>query len=524
MARVLGRIRLSRMTEESTSIDRQKAMISDWARNNGHEVVAWAEDVDVSGSISPFDAPALGKFLTEDGAREWDILATWKLDRLARNAININALFGWIQEHDKQLVCISDNIDLSNWVGRLVANVIAGVAEGELEAITERVTAGQKALRESGRYTGGFVPYGYIVAPRPDGGREIVKDPETQEVLQWIFKQALANRPISHIVADLNKAGGKWARHNHGPRKSQGWHHNTIATILRNKAYLGWTIYKGKPVLDENGEPVKRCEPSISIEDFNRIQELRDARGSRTKAPTVASPLIGVLKCWECGENMSIVRQKVETSSGYRCTRHPRIIYLNAKQVEETLEDVFLSLVGHLPILEKRVSTMRSSESELEQARATYKDIAGYLPSAPDEETRKMLFQQLDAVSRRIKDLEASITTEDGTEWVDTGVTYGERWNELDTDGRRELLTAAGFQFRARNIAPGTRWKPAIIESELLLPEQLQMLHPAKPVNAKDVLADEHREFMAGLSEEHRQQIEQARANPASDNEEGGEA
>nr|WP_256388255.1 MULTISPECIES: recombinase family protein [Corynebacterium] len=519
MARVLGRIRLSRMTEESTSVGRQRELIQSWADNNGHEVVAWAEDVDVSGSVSPFDAPALGKFLTDDGAREWDILVAWKLDRLARNAINMNALFGWIQDNGKQLVCVSDNIDLSTWTGRLVANVIAGVAEGELEAITERVTAGKKALRESGRFTGGFVPFGYKVAPRQDGGKELVKDPETQEILQWIFQQALLNRPLSYIAADLNEVGGKWARRNHGPLKSKGWSSTTIRTILNNKAYLGWTMYQGKPVLDDNGEPVKRCEPSISIEDYNRIQELWSSRNTRVRKPKVTAPLNGVIECWECGQNMSLFRHKRETASAYRCLNHKPMIHLNAVVVEADIEEKFRDFIADLPILEKRVSVVRSSASELEQARATYKDIASYLPSAPDEETRRMLFQQLDAVSNRIRDLEASITTDDGTEWFNTGVTYGERWDQLDTEGRRLLLTSAGIRYRARTIVKGNRWASAVLESEILLPEELRMIHSAMPVDANAVLEDQQREFMAGLSEEHRQQIEAAQAKPTQDGE-----
>ena len=102
--RVLGRIRLSRSREESTSVQRQRELIQSWADNNGHEVVAWAEDVDVSGSVSPFEAPELGPYLTDKHKGEWDILVAWKLDRLARNAISMNYLFGWIQDNGKQLV------------------------------------------------------------------------------------------------------------------------------------------------------------------------------------------------------------------------------------------------------------------------------------------------------------------------------------------------------------------------------------------------------------------------------------
>ena len=58
--RVLGRIRLSRMTEESTSAARQREIIEMRAKSNDHEIVGWAEDIDVSGSVDPFDTPQLG--------------------------------------------------------------------------------------------------------------------------------------------------------------------------------------------------------------------------------------------------------------------------------------------------------------------------------------------------------------------------------------------------------------------------------------------------------------------------------
>ena len=46
---VLGRIRLSRATDESTSPERQREVMDSWAKSNDHEVVGWAEDLDVSG-------------------------------------------------------------------------------------------------------------------------------------------------------------------------------------------------------------------------------------------------------------------------------------------------------------------------------------------------------------------------------------------------------------------------------------------------------------------------------------------
>ncbi|MDT5107867.1 MAG: site-specific recombinase [Mycobacterium sp.] len=54
---VLGRLRLSRSIDESTSLQRQREMITQWVDTNGHTIASWAEDSDVNGSLDPFDTP-----------------------------------------------------------------------------------------------------------------------------------------------------------------------------------------------------------------------------------------------------------------------------------------------------------------------------------------------------------------------------------------------------------------------------------------------------------------------------------
>ncbi|MEV6561923.1 recombinase family protein [Nocardia sp. NPDC051756] len=70
------------------------------------------------------------------------------MDRLGRNAIQLNKLFGWCIDHEKTLVSCSESIDLGTWAGRMLASVIAGLAEGELKQ-SRSVSAGRAR---------GFVP------------------------------------------------------------------------------------------------------------------------------------------------------------------------------------------------------------------------------------------------------------------------------------------------------------------------------------------------------------------------------
>ena len=465
--RVLGRVRLSRNRDESTSVARQRELITSWAESNGHEIVAWAEDVEVSGSTSPFDTPELGPYLTDERKDEWDILVAWKLDRLARSSIALHRLFGWLEDNSKQLVCISDNIDLSTWTGRMIAGIIAGVAEGELEAITERVKAGQKALREDGRFQGGPAPYGY--RQEKQGSRTVlVKDEATQPILQRIFKEALAGSSYLEISNRLNEDGVP-------TRKGKKWSHNAVKTILNSKANLGWTTYDGRVVLGEDGSPVQRCEPSISLEDYNRIQEQIRSRSFTRTSPSTNAPLRGIIECWDCGSNLHFRRGNDGPSGdAYRCPVCKPSRLVNAKFALDIVEELFLDELNSVTVMEKR--TAQVSDTELEEARQTYADIASFLPNAPDEAARNSLFEQLKLVGDRISRMETQKKTPEADQWVSTGQTYGGLWETLDQEGRRRMMLRAGLRFRVKVLESGSRWKNPVLQTELVAPPDLDEL------------------------------------------------
>lgn len=472
--RVLARTRISRSTEESTSIERQRELIENWARDNDHEIVAWAEDIDVSGSVSPFDAPGLGPYLKEPLSEEWDILVAWKLDRLARNSINTHKLFAWIVEQDKTLVSISENIDLGTWVGRMVASVIAGVAEGELEAIRERTKASKKKMREQGRWFGGRPPYGY--QPVKLGGEwKLEKNPEEQKVIQKIFKMALDGVSSSAIANWLNNEKIPTGSESRWGKKTKGWKGETVSHLLRNKAYLGWTMHDNSLVLDAVGNPVERCEPSISAEDFNRIQELLRSRSSKQTGGKT-SPLLGILKCWDCGQNMHIKRQKLstgKTNESYYCPQEHLPHAVAGAPVKKRVYELFEQELGDHEIMERRIIAGRDTAQELAEANQAYEELSSYIGTAPNENARRVLYQQLNQIGEKIKNLE-SIPEKTTREWVSTGRRYIDEWNELDEEGKRLFMLRHEVSVRVRQLTKGS-WKgPGILETEFCIPQQLR--------------------------------------------------
>ncbi len=160
------------MTEESTSEERQRELIQQWADLHGYEVVGWAIDMDLSGSVDVLDGrrkTELGDWL-RNRSPEFDAIAVWKLDRLSRSTVNLNRLFVWCADNDKTIVSATEGIDLSTPVGRLIASVLGFLAEGELDAIKERTKAGRKKVVESGRWPGGAAPFGFEKVKLDGGG------------------------------------------------------------------------------------------------------------------------------------------------------------------------------------------------------------------------------------------------------------------------------------------------------------------------------------------------------------------
>lgn len=85
-------------------------------------------------------------------------VVVWRVDRLGRTAKGLTALFDDLQHRKVNLVSLKDGLDLSTPAGRLMANVLASVAQYETEVRGERVRAGQAVALAKGKRWGGSKP------------------------------------------------------------------------------------------------------------------------------------------------------------------------------------------------------------------------------------------------------------------------------------------------------------------------------------------------------------------------------
>ena len=141
-------VRVSTRSQDHKS---QEPDLERWAKS-ADGPIKWYRD---TGSGKTMNRPGWNKL--EDAMRVGKVLAivVWRLDRLGRTAKELTALFDELPKRKVNLVSLKDGLDLSTPAGRLMANVLASVAQYETEVRGERVLAGQEKAKAKGKQWGG---------------------------------------------------------------------------------------------------------------------------------------------------------------------------------------------------------------------------------------------------------------------------------------------------------------------------------------------------------------------------------
>ncbi|MDG4667006.1 recombinase family protein [Mycobacterium sp. 236(2023)] len=105
-----------------------------------------------SGTSTRQQRPGLAALL--DYARRGDAIVVVGIDRLGRNAAEVMVTIRDLGERGIVLRSLREGIDTSNATGRMVAGVLASLAELELELGRERRSAAREARRARGQSIG----------------------------------------------------------------------------------------------------------------------------------------------------------------------------------------------------------------------------------------------------------------------------------------------------------------------------------------------------------------------------------
>src|SRR4051812_41513629 len=142
-----------RVSSARQKTDSQKAGIVRWLAGSGIDPssVEWYEDKETGQDLKRPAFDRLGKAIFAGAVKT---VVVWKLDRISRRQRDgVNLLADWC-ERGVRVVAVTQQIDLSGAVGRMVASVLFGLAEIESEYRRERQAAGIAKAKRRGAYRG----------------------------------------------------------------------------------------------------------------------------------------------------------------------------------------------------------------------------------------------------------------------------------------------------------------------------------------------------------------------------------
>lgn len=123
------------------------------AAQRGWEVIGSYEDTGVSGAKA--SRPALDRLLDHARTGKIDVIAIWKLDRLARSVAHLMTIVESLKTWGVGLVSVRDaHVDTTTPAGRFSLQILGAVAELERSLIQERVVAGVRRAQAAGKHCG----------------------------------------------------------------------------------------------------------------------------------------------------------------------------------------------------------------------------------------------------------------------------------------------------------------------------------------------------------------------------------
>ncbi|WP_079144451.1 recombinase family protein [Streptomyces agglomeratus] len=503
--RGVSALRLSVLTDETTSPERQREANQGAATALGIDLAdREAVDLGVSASkTTPFERPELGSWLRRPD--DFDALVFWRFDRAVRSMDDMHALSTWARDHRKMIVfaegpggrLVLDFRDALNPMAQLMVTLFAFAAQMEAQAIRERVTGAQAAMRIMPlRWRGSRPPYGYIPAPMEGGGWTLVQDPETVPVIERIIRELMGDpskgvpgKSAAAIAAGLNDDGIPSPRDYWSLRKGRetggktggkagetvtrerfAWRHGAVKGILTSERILGWKMHEDKPVRDSEGAPVMAtAEPILTREEFDAVGALFAERSvdnkSADRTDTVAL-LLRVIVCAGCGERMYLHRpskggKSISKTETYKCGSYTRGTTCESRATvkrewaEEYVESEFVRMLGALNVTEVRTIPGYDPGPELVATLAEFEEHQRQEGRQKSKAAREAWQRRADALDARLAELESREKVEPRTEVIQSNETYADIWEARDTAGKRRMLLEAGARLTVKRGTQG---------------------------------------------------------------------
>ncbi|QDU76939.1 DNA-invertase hin [Bremerella volcania] len=304
------------LEQEFNSLDAQRESGENYIKSQASEGWECLPDQYDDGGFSGgnMERPALKRLLADIEAGKIDCVVVYKVDRLSRSLLDFAKMVETFDKHQVSFVSVTQLINTSTSMGRLMLNVLLSFAQFEREIISERTRDKIAAARRKGKWSGGMPLLGYDVDPR--GSKLIVNEEEASRV-RTIYELYLEHQSLIATVQELEKRGWVnklWMTRKGHERGGKTFTKTSLHKLLTNITYTGKLKYKDEVHEGEHAA-------IVSGDLWQRVQ-LVLGRNGRSGGAAVRNKfgalLKGILRCVPCGCAMSPSHSTKNGTKRYR--------------------------------------------------------------------------------------------------------------------------------------------------------------------------------------------------------------
>ncbi|MCK9185913.1 recombinase family protein [Candidatus Gracilibacteria bacterium] len=284
-------------------------------------------DEGVSGTIE--SRPAFQRMLEDAKQKKFDILISWKIDRLSRSMRLLLETMDKLGEYDIDYKSVTEPFDTTA-VGKLIFRIFGALAEFERDLIMTRTSEGKIDSAKEGKYVGGGVPFGYKIVKQ-----KVVIDKEEAKIIRtmftWFVEMDYSIEKIAKLLTErkiLTKADTKkLGKRTKNP--SCYWHHSMVKHKLQNEKYIGiW--YWNRNGKDKNGNKYEKPEKDwikffytgiMDEETFYKAQVKLNKNALLSNHAKNKYLFSGKIVCGECGAFYTGYISTKNTKN-YRCSKN----------------------------------------------------------------------------------------------------------------------------------------------------------------------------------------------------------
>lgn len=141
----------ARVSTGSQSTENQLRELREAAERLGWVVVAEYVDHGISGAKGRKDRPQLDALLKAVSRKEFDLVASWSVDRLGRSLVDLITMLQELHSTHVDLYLHKQGINTTTPAGKALFGMLGVFAEFEREMIRDRINAGLAVVKATGK-------------------------------------------------------------------------------------------------------------------------------------------------------------------------------------------------------------------------------------------------------------------------------------------------------------------------------------------------------------------------------------